>query len=147
MATTKNQISGSGRLACLGATVENNANAVPSVTLHRTASKSGKYYTFSIPGVRGQLHIAPKMVQGSCPATIEVVGVEFAAPGADDSAKAQAQAEKASKALAKAQERVAKAQAKLTAIGVPAATGETPASDVPTGDDASAVPPVDEPAQ
>jgi hypothetical protein len=86
------------------------------MVLHRTASKSGKYYTFSIPGVRGQLHIAPKMLQGPCPATIEVTGIDFAAPGAVDPAVAAAAVEKASNALAKAQARVAKAQAKISPV-------------------------------
>ena len=101
-------------------------------TLQRSLSKSGKYYTFSIPGVRGQLHIAPKMVQGSCPASIEVTGIEFASPSTAtvDPAVALAAVEKASKALAKQEERLAKARAKLAqANGVP----ETPAVDPVAG--------------
>ncbi len=100
--------------------------------LVRTLSKSGKYFTFSIPGVRGQLHIAPKMVQGSCPTAIEVTGIEFAEAGAVDAAVAAERAAKAQAAVDKAQARLVKALAKVAPVA------EQLASDVPEGDAAVA---------
>ena len=120
------------------------------VVLTRTQSKSGKYFTYGIKGVRGQLHIAPKMVQGEPPNEITVPGVTFAEPsasgGGDNSeeaaakakakaekveAKAKAAAEKAAARAAKAEQAVEKAKARAAAA-LAKAQGTAPAE--ATGD-------------
>jgi len=90
------------------------------MVLTRTQSKSGKYYTFGIAGVRGQLHIAPKMLQGTCPDTIEVSGPTFAEPQAEAVDKAAKSAEKAQAKVAKAVEKAAKAEEKARTVAAKA---------------------------
>ena len=97
-----------------------------NITLHRTNSRSGKYYTYAIAGVRGQLHIAPSMVVGAVPATLQVVGVQWAAPGVPAVSKAQPTAAQQAAAKAKAP-RPRKAAPAVTAPAVtaPATTPTT----------------------
>jgi hypothetical protein len=91
-------------------------------TLQRVATKgwANKYYVFGVPGVRGQVYITQKLVQGPCPDSIDVLGMDFVEPqpeAADKTAEAEAKAEERAKAaqakVAKAEERAKAAQAKV----------------------------------